>query len=262
MEQPDAKEGFEIKLPLFEGPFDLLLFFIERDELDIYDIPIYRITQDFLEYLHHLEKLNVELASEFILVAATLMRIKAKLLLPRPSIDDLGNEIDPREELIKHLLEYKRYKSVVGELAQLEQNRLDRESRGNLINEIKKLSETIDVEAELQNLDLYKMMRVFEKVLSRYEMEKSKPIHQVIQYPYTISSQKNYIIEQLLKVSNGRISFLEMIQDKPEKILVIFNFLAILELLQLNQITLHIGEGFNNFWVEQTDPELSPGPEK
>jgi len=262
VEQPDAKEGFEIKLPLFEGPFDLLLFFIERDELDIYDIPIYRITQDFLEYLHHLEKLNVELASEFILVAATLMRIKAKLLLPRPSIDDLGNEIDPREELIKHLLEYKRYKSVVGELAQLEQNRLDRESRGNLINEIKKLSETIDVEAELQNLDLYKMMRVFEKVLSRYEMEKSKPIHQVIQYPYTISSQKNYIIEQLLKVSNGRISFLEMIQDKPEKILVIFNFLAILELLQLNQITLHIGEGFNNFWVEQTDPELSPGPEK
>jgi segregation and condensation protein A len=262
VDQADAKEGFEIKLPLFEGPFDLLLFFIERDELDIYDIPIYRITQDFLEYLHHLEKLNVELASEFILVAATLMRIKAKLLLPRPSIDDLGNEIDPREELIRHLLEYKRYKSVVGELVQLEQNRLDRESRGNLINEIKKLSETIDVEAELQNLDLYKMMRVFEKVLSRYEMEKSKPIHQVIQYPYTISSQKNYIIEQLLKVSNGRISFIEMIQDKPEKILVIFNFLAILELLQLNQITLHIGEGFNNFWVEQTDPELSPGPEK
>jgi segregation and condensation protein A len=262
VDQPDAKEGFEIKLPLFEGPFDLLLFFIERDELDIYDIPIYRITQDFLEYLHHLEKLNVELASEFILVAATLMRIKAKLLLPRPSIDDLGNEIDPREELIRHLLEYKRYKSVVGELVQLEQNRLDRESRGNLINEIKKLSETIDVEAELQNLDLYKMMRVFEKVLSRYEMEKSKPIHQVIQYPYTISSQKNYIIEQLLKVSNGRISFIEMVQDKPEKILVIFNFLAILELLQLNQITLHIGEGFNNFWVEQTDPELSPGPEK
>jgi segregation and condensation protein A len=261
VDQADAKEGFEIKLPLFEGPFDLL-FFIERDELDIYDIPIYRITQDFLEYLHHLEKLNVELASEFILVAATLMRIKAKLLLPRPSIDDLGNEIDPREELIRHLLEYKRYKSVVGELVQLEQNRLDRESRGNLINEIKKLSETIDVEAELQNLDLYKMMRVFEKVLSRYEMEKSKPIHQVIQYPYTISSQKNYIIEQLLKVSNGRISFIEMIQDKPEKILVIFNFLAILELLQLNQITLHIGEGFNNFWVEQTDPELSPGPEK
>src|SRR5690242_12251545 len=106
-------ENFEIKLPLFEGPFDLLLFFIERDELDIYDIPIAKITNDFLDYLHELETLNVELASEFILVAATLMRIKSKMLLPRPQLDEQGNEIDPREELIKHLLEYKKYKSVV-----------------------------------------------------------------------------------------------------------------------------------------------------
>ncbi|MEQ8364997.1 MAG: segregation/condensation protein A [Cyclobacteriaceae bacterium] len=254
-----SKEGFEIKLPLFEGPFDLLLFFIERDELDIYDIPIYKITEDFLDYIHHLEKLNVELASEFILVAATLMRIKAKLLLPRPSIDEQGNEIDPREELVRHLLEYKRYKSVIGELSKLEKDRLDRESRGNLLDEIKKLSENIDVESELQDLDLYKMMRVFEKVLSRYELEKNKPIHQVVQYAFTISSQKDYIINRLLKSVNGKISFAEMVSEKPEKILVIFNFLAILELLQLNQVTLHIGEGFNNFWVEKLDPEPVSG---
>ena len=110
-------EKFEIKLPLFEGPFDLLLFFIERDELDIYDIPIAQITDDFLQYLDHLEQLNVEVASEFILVAATLMRIKAKMLLPRPVIDEDGNEIDPREELVRHLLEYKKYKSVVSTLS-------------------------------------------------------------------------------------------------------------------------------------------------
>src|SRR5450432_2024683 len=103
-------ENFEIRLPLFEGPFDLLLFFIERDELDIYDIPISKIANDFLDYIHHLEIFNVELASEFILVAATLMRIKSKMLLPRPQLDEAGNEIDPREELIKHLLEYKKYK--------------------------------------------------------------------------------------------------------------------------------------------------------
>ena len=100
-------ENFEVKLPLFEGPFDLLLFFIERDELDIYDIPISKITNDFLQYIHHLEQLNIEVASEFILVAATLMRIKSKMLLPRPQIDEQGNEIDPREELVRHLLEYK-----------------------------------------------------------------------------------------------------------------------------------------------------------
>ena len=82
------QENFEVKLPLFEGPFDLLLFFIERDELDIYDIPISKITNDFLEYLHQMEELNMELASEFILVAATLMRIKSKMLLPRPQLDE------------------------------------------------------------------------------------------------------------------------------------------------------------------------------
>jgi segregation and condensation protein A len=102
-----TNENFEIKLPLFEGPFDLLLFFIERDELDIYDIPIATITNDFLNYMRQLETLNMELASEFILVAATLMRIKSKMLLPRPQIDEQGNEIDPREELVKHLLESK-----------------------------------------------------------------------------------------------------------------------------------------------------------
>src|SRR6478752_7894928 len=95
-----APENFEVKLPLFEGPFDLLLFFIERDELDIYDIPISKITNDFLDYIHHLETLNVELASEFILVAATLMRIKSKMLRPRPQLDEAGNEIDPRDELV------------------------------------------------------------------------------------------------------------------------------------------------------------------
>ena len=99
------QENFEVKLPLFEGPFDLLLFFIERDELDIYDIPISKITSDFLDYIHQMEELNMELASEFILVAATLMRIKSKMLLPRPQLDEQGNEIDPREELVRHLLE-------------------------------------------------------------------------------------------------------------------------------------------------------------
>ena len=103
--------SYEIKIPLFEGPFDLLLFFIERDELDIMDIPISEITNDFFEYISDLEKMNIEVASEFIVVAATLMRIKSRMLLPRLSVDEEGNEIDPREELVEHLIEYKKYKS-------------------------------------------------------------------------------------------------------------------------------------------------------
>jgi segregation and condensation protein A len=178
-----AQDNFEIKLPLFEGPFDLLLFFIERDELDIYDIPISRITKDFLDYLRHMEQLNVDVASEFILVAATLMRIKSKMLLPRPQIDEQGNEIDPREELVKHLLEYKKYKSVIDSFHKMEELELMKEKRGNLMKELKVLAESSNVEAELQDVDLFKLMTVFEKVLKRQEDEKNKPVHQIIQYP-------------------------------------------------------------------------------
>lgn len=252
-------EKFEIKLSLFEGPFDLLLFFIERDELDIYDIPIATITNDFLDYIHQLEQLNVEVASEFILVAATLMRIKAKMLLPRPVIDDEGNEVDPREELVKHLLEYKKYKSVIATLTQMETDRLDREKRGNLSKEIRKLSETINVEAEMQDLDLYKMMKVFQKVIARYEFEKNKPIHKVVQYPYTVDRQKSALMERL--VYGKRLAFTDLMAEKPEKILVIFNFLSILELLQLEQIVIQVGEGFNNFWIERRDESKEPAHE-
>ena len=132
-------ENFEVKLPLFEGPFDLLLFFIERDELDIYDIPISKITNDFLDYIHQMEQLNMELASEFILVAATLMRIKSKMLLPRPQLDEQGNEIDPREELVRHLLEYKKYKSVIDNFHKMEETELMKEKRGNIMKELKVL---------------------------------------------------------------------------------------------------------------------------
>lgn len=255
--EPNSTGSFEIKLPLFEGPFDLLLFFIERDELDIYDIPISQVTADFLEYIHQMEEMNVEVASEFILVAASLMRIKAKMLLPRPVLDEEGNEVDPREELIKHLLEYKKYKSIIGELVKLETERLDREKRGNLFHEIKKLAQTTNVEAELQDLDLYKLMKVYQKVMKKYEFEQTRPTHQVVQYPYTISSQKDFILHRLLQSRDRKLSFIQMIAEKPEKILVIYNFLAILELLQLGVITLHIGEGFNNFWVEDISESQS-----
>ncbi len=243
--------SFEIKLPLFEGPFDLLLFFIERDELDIYDIPISKITNDFLDYLHHLEKMNMDVASEFIWVAASLMKIKSKLLLPRPELDEEGNEIDPREELVMHLLEYKKYKSVVEEFKTLEDLRLDREKRGNLEKEIKELYASNDVEAEIQSLDLYKLLKVYQKVLERYEIEKNQVQHKIVQYPYTIDSQRKYILKML--IAKEKVAFTEIIVSDPDKIAVIFNFLAILELLQMNKVSIVIGDGFNNFWISSID---------
>jgi segregation and condensation protein A len=240
--------SFEIKLPLFQGPFDLLLFFIERDELDINDIPISGITNDFLNYLKHLETLNIEVASEFILVASTLMSIKARMLVPRPEVDEQGVEVDPRDELVQRLIEYKKYKSVVEELAELEHTRSLKESRGNVLTEIKKLAELNDVEAEMQHLDLYKLLKVYQKVLERYKMDQAKPRHQVVQYPYTISHQKTFILQ--LVESKQNVPFTDIIAENSDKIAVIYNFLSILELLQLNLITIHIGDGFNNFWIK------------
>jgi segregation and condensation protein A len=251
-----SQENFEVKLPLFEGPFDLLLFFIERDELDIYDIPIAKITNDFLTYVHHMETLNIEVASEFILVAATLMRIKSKMLLPRPQLDEQGNEIDPREELVKHLLEYKKYKSVLDTFHKMEDTELMKEKRGNLMKELKALAESTNVEAELQDVTIFKLMTVFEKVMKRFEAEKNRPVHQVIQYPYTVESQKKYVVEQLSK--KQRLSFVELLQEFPTRIGLIFNFLAILEMLALQQISIQVGEGYNNFWIGKAETTEAP----
>ena len=241
--------SYEIKLPLFEGPFDLLLFFIERDEIDIMDIPISKITNDFFEYISELENMNIEVASEFIVVAATLMRIKSKMLLPRPPVDLEGNEIDPRDELVAHLLEYKKYKSVISTFSDLEAIRLAKKKRGNLLKEVDILSERAKVETELQDVDLYKLLVVFKNALSKFENEKNKPRHKIFEYPYTISQQKFFLIN-LLK-SKSKISFDRLIKENPLKILVIYNFLAMLELIQESKVKLSIGNGMNNFWIQK-----------
>lgn len=248
-----TQENFEIKLPLFEGPFDLLLFFIERDELDINDIPISTITNDFLDYIRQLEVMNIEVASEFILVAATLMRIKSKMLLPRPQVDEQGNEIDPREELVRHLLEYKKYKSVIESFHKMEESALMKEKRGNLARELRALAESTNVEAELQDVDVFKLMTVFEKVLKRFEAEKNKPVHQVIQYPYTMDGQKEFILNEVK--ARSRVPFVELIEKySRSRIALIFNFLSILEMLAVGKIGIQVGEGYNNFWI--TDAAL------
>lgn len=232
---------------MFKGPFDLLLFFIERDELDIHDIPIFQITNEFMGYLQQLEQLNIEVASDFILTAATLMRIKAKMLLPRVEKDEEGNEIDPREELVQHLLEYKKYKSAIPGLTVMEEQRLAQENRGNIHEELQQIALANHFEYELQDLSLYKLMRVFEKVMVRYDEEQSRPKHTVITYPYTIEEQRDLIMQMVTE--RNQLAFSQLIAEFPDKIGMIFNFLAILDMLQLNLIGVEVGEGFNDFII-------------
>src|ERR1700733_6961000 len=161
--------SYQIRLPQFEGPFDLLLFFIERDELDIYNIPIYRIIQDFLGYIHSGESLNIELSSEFILFISTLMRIKARMLLPRKEVDELGNEIDPRQELIDKLLEYRRFKEAAVTLAEMEAIRHLMVRRGNLQKELSHIGEEAGEGTEIQAITLFKLMKTFERLIQRIQ---------------------------------------------------------------------------------------------
>ena len=172
------------------------------------------------------------------------------MLLPRPQLDEEGNEIDPRDELVKHLLEYKKYKSVVEELGQLQDDRMAKNSRGNILQDLREFTKGTDVEAELQDLDLYKLLKVFENALQKFEEEKNKPVHQVIPYPFTIEGQKKMLLDKLK--SKKKIAFTDLIKAERSKIVLVFNFLAILELLQSQQIGIIIGEGFNNFWLEKS----------
>ena len=243
-----ASATYTIKLPAFEGPFDLLLFFIERDELDINNIPITKVTDDFLAYIRQMEELNVDLASEFILVAATLMRIKAKLLLPRKPLDEEGNEIDPREELVQKLLEYKKYKSILDEMRAMEEERALRNYRGNTSKDLREIATKALVDVEMESLTLYKLLKVFEQVMRKYEIASSQDtVHTIINYNYSIQGQQEYLLSYLQK--NKKSDFKEVFGVCEDRMHAIITFLGLLELINAGEIFILQGEGANNFWL-------------
>lgn len=248
---------YKIKLPQFEGPFDLLLFFIERDELDIYDIPINSLIKDFMTYIHGMESLNIELASEFILFVSILMRIKARMLIPRKELDEEGNEIDPRQELVDKLLEYKKYKQAAMELAEKEAIRLLQAKRGNIREELASIGETSSEGTEVQTLTLYKLMSAFEKVLQRMKEKQNKPQHVVFQYNYTTESSREFILE--LSRHERTLAFERIFEQAKDRLHAIFLFLSILELIQQNFLKIMVGEGKNNFILEYAEPQEAEG---
>lgn len=243
--------SYQIKLPQFEGPFDLLLFFIERDELDIYNIPINGLTKDFLAYIHELENLNIELASEFILFISTLMRIKAKMLLPRREVDALGNEIDPRQELVDKILEYKRFKEASEQMMVMEAERLLQQKRGNIRKELEILGEEYAEGTEIQTVTMFKLMQSFEKVMKRFQDRTAKPQHVVVKYAYSLEGQRVFMIDYMQ--NNNRVAFETLFAQCESRIHAIFTFLAMLELIQQKYFGILVGTGRNNFIVEWND---------
>lgn len=249
-------ESYQIKLPQFEGPFDLLLFFIERDELDIYNIPITRIIKDFMDFIHQSEQLNIELSSEFILFISTLMRIKAKMLLPRKELDDQGNEIDPRQELVDKILEYKRFKEASLQMAEMEAMRMLMMKRGNIAKELASIGEEAGEGTEIQTITMFKLMKMFEKVMKKHHDRLNKPVHTVVQYNYTMEGSREYMLETVKQEKT--MAFEKLFDICENRIHALFLFLSLLELSQQQYMTILVGEGKNNFiveWNESRPPE-------
>lgn len=251
--------SYQIKLPQFEGPFDLLLFFIERDELDIYNIPITSLTNDFLAYIKPLEQLNIELASEFILFVSTLMRIKARMLLPRREKDALGNEIDPRQELVDKILEYKRFKEASEIMTGMEADRLMQQKRGNISTEMHEIGESYSEGTEIQTVTMYKLLQAYEKAVKRFNERMNKPQHVVVKYNYSLEGQRVFLLDHLKE--KKRIPFETLFDTCENRIHAIFTFLAMLELIQQRFLGILVGEGRNNFILEWNTEDMSAAQE-
>lgn len=244
---------YQIKLAQFEGPFDLLLFFIERDELDIYNIPITKIINDFLTHIHSQEALNIELSSEFILFISTLMRIKAKMLLPRKELDAQGNEIDPRQELVDKILEYKKFKEAAAQMAEMEADRMLMIKRGNIQKELSMIGEEASEGTEVQTITMFKLMKAFERVMQKYHDRFNRPVHTVVRYNYSMEQSKTDMIS--LIQSERTLSFEKVFEKVENRVHAIFLFLSMLELVQGKFMKILIGEGRNNFIVEYNEVE-------
>lgn len=251
----NTEDQYYIKLPQFEGPFDLILFFIERDELDIENIPISKITSDFLEYMNSMERLNIELASEFIVVAATLMRIKTKMLLPRKELNEAGEEIDPREELVQRLIEYKRFKGVLSELAGLEEDRQKRFSRGDPGAELRQFSEQVMIESEWESVDLFRLFQLFRQAMERFEEDKNRVTHKIVNFPFSVEGQRDYI-SQIVE-EKQKASFSDVFDHMVNRLHAIVTFLALLDLINSQRIRIIVGESPNSFWLKKGEEPLT-----
>lgn len=230
---------YKIKLDQFEGPLDLLLFFIKRDELNIYDIPISRITKDFLEYVNLIKMLDLETAGDFILMASTLMHIKVKMLLPR-EVDEKGEQIDPRTDLIQALLEYKKYKEVAEELSYLETDQRKVSFRGNFSED--EIVSPPEYDVLLKNVTLFDLAKAFKKAIQNLKPE---IVHEVKKINITIDDQIKVILDLLEK--STELHFLSIVEGMKEKIRIVITFIALLELVKMGQIGITISENFNDF---------------
>jgi len=231
--------AYQVKLENFEGPMDLLLYFIRRDELDIYDIPIGQITKDFVDMIEEWKRMNMLIAGEFIVMAASLMRVKAKMMIPRPELDDEGVIIDPRTELMQQLIDYKRFRdaaemldSIAGERSHVVPRQFEQDI---------KVLDGDEIGTLLRDVTLYDLARVFKEamenrpVMSQFELNRE---------PIKLEQQKEFLFKYF--DGDGRLKFSTLLKNLKTRLEIIVTFLAILDLVREGTCTFEQNDVFDD----------------
>ena len=241
--------NYVVRLDQFEGPLDLLLHLIQKEEMDIYDIPIARITKEYLRQINLMETLDLQPAGDFLVMAATLLRIKARMLLPRQPVEEEEGE-DPREELVQRLLEYKKFKEAASLLELAEQASMRRFSRPldpQVIEDVHKMGdeETFDV-------SMSQLTKALQSVLSRFE---EVTTHEIELEPISIED-KGAILRSLI-AERGRLPFSELFNEDHSRLEIIVTFIAMLELIKGGELRVHQADNVSELWIFGPDPESS-----
>jgi segregation and condensation protein A len=233
--------SYVVRLDSFEGPLDLLLYLIQREEMDIWNIPIARITEQYLEHIRMMERLDLHPAGEFLVMAATLMRIKARMLLPQPRPGEEKEE-DPRHELVQRLLEYKKFKAAAQKLEEREEERARRFTRPldqALVEEMKELGDEVTFE-----VGMAQVLKALAEVLSRFE---TVTTHDVDLEPVALEDKVAFIRTRLQE--RGRLAWSELFEGVRSRLDVIVTFMAMLELAKGGALRLHQADNFSELWV-------------
>ena len=241
--------AYRVKLRNFEGPLDLLLFLIKKNEVDIYDIPIALLTRQYLEYIHLMQKLDLDLASDFILMAARLIRIKVQMLLPKPELEEVLEDFDPRQELIDRLVEYKKYKEIAFDLSRRESFR-----RLHFVRQFPE-AQVVDSANEEQiygQVSLFDLLAAFNESIKKRENE---PIHQVYRPAVSVEDQLKFIKSFLKNLDQVSFTDLLLHVHINTNSALVATFLALLELIRNGSVIVKQASPFSELWIFK--PQIS-----
>ncbi len=239
-----------VKLQVFEGPLDLLLHLIDKNKVDIYDIPIVEITNQYMEYIRAMEEKDLNVMSEFLLMAATLLDIKCKMLLPK-EVNEEGEETDPRAELVEQLLQYKMYKYMSFELKdrQLDGERLMFKDP-TIPDEVKAYQEPVDLDALLDGVTMSRLSAIFKDVMKK-QHDKIDPVRstfgKIEKEEVTVDDKLEYLKNYI--VSHKKFSFRDILKNQKSKMQIVVTFLAILEMMKMGTITVEQENTFDDIMI-------------